>query len=316
MKSEIIVLQGAKHLKIKSTCDFVSNKFKNGETCFKLNCSLRYKPVTIIQSFPETNDNLMELMLAVDACRRSGAMFINTILTIFPYARQDRLTKSGVPISASVVCNMIASAGANRVISIDLHNDAIQGMMPNNVIFDHIDTTAFLSYHLKKNISNIREWTFVSPDAGAIKRVKKLADMCGVSNLVIIDKTRTQASIVDEVRLIGNVQYKSCIVVDDICDSGGTLSNVVDELMNRGAYEAKLVVTHGIFSTPAYYTLDGLDVTCTNTLPIADVDSDGNKCIQGINVYEIEPFLKDLIMMIDNGLSLGPLFSDWKEKEN
>ena len=316
MKSELILLSGASHFDIKSTCNYESSKFINGESRFRLLCSVRYKPVIIVQSFPETNDNLMELLLAIDAVKRAGAFYINVILTVFPYARQDRKHKSGVPISSKLACDLIRIAGANRVVTFDLHADQIQGFMGSDVIFDHVELTSFMSYNLKRKIKDIHSWTFVAPDAGAVKRAKKLADACGASELAIMDKTRTKANIVDKIQLIGEVKGRNCIIVDDIIDTGGTLYKAVEELATKLAIKIVLLCTHGVFSAPAYEILDGTDVICTNTLPIFKQDGAGNPCIQDLTIFNIEPFLHDLINRIDHGNPLGPLFSNWRQKKN
>jgi len=308
MKSEIVVLNGAKHLNIKSTCKFESSEFKNGETNFRLLCSVRYKPVIIIQSFRDTNNDLVELYLAIDAIKRAGAMSITAFLPIFPYARQDRKHKSGVPISAKIVCDTLSSIGLDRLICYDLHSDQIQGMMNKDVIFDHIDLTSFMSYNIKKVIKNIYDWTFVSPDAGAVKRTVKMADYCTATDLVIMDKTRTQANIVDSIRLIGDVNNKNIVITDDMIDTGGTLAKATDELASKGCGDIWLVCTHGIFSCPCTENLSGMNIICTNTLDQGNINtSEFNDFI----VFDITPFIKETINKIDNGLPFGPLFNKW-----
>ena len=190
--NNLIVLSGAKHLDLKSTCDYESGKFKNGESTFRLNCSVRYKNVIIVQSFKETNDNLMELLLCIDACKRAGARYVTAILPIFPMARQDRVHKAGYPISAKVVCSMLESVGLDRVVAYDLHSNQIQGFS-NKMLFDHIELSSFLSYNMKKLLPDLYSFCFVSPDAGAIKANKKFADFCNGKDMAIMDKTRTKA---------------------------------------------------------------------------------------------------------------------------
>jgi ribose-phosphate pyrophosphokinase len=308
MKSEIIVLNGAKHFNIKSTCEFESSKFKNDETCFRLKCSVRYKPVIIIQSFRNTNDDIWELYLAIDAIKRAGALSVTALLPIFPYARQDRKHKSGVPISAKIFCNTLASIGLNRLICYDLHSDQIQGMMDKDVIFDHIDMTSFMSYNIKKIINNIYNYTFVAPDAGAVKRAVKYADNCNATDLVIMDKTRTQANVVDSIRLIGNVNNKNLIITDDMIDTGSTLSKATDELSSKGCGDIYLICTHGIFSDPCTNNLSGMNIICTNSL---NCDKIQTKQFNEFIVFDISPFIKSTINCIDKGLPFGPLFNKW-----
>lgn len=312
MKSEIVVLNGAKHLNIKSTCEFESSKFKNGETNFRILCSVRYKPVIIIQSFRNTNDDIWELYLAIDAIKKAGAKNVTAILPIFPYARQDRKHKSGTPISAQIFCNTLASIGLDRLICYDLHSDQIQGMMPNSVIFDHITMTSFVSYNIKNIIKNVHEWTFVSPDAGAVKRSVKYANFCNATDLVIMDKTRTEANVVDSVRLIGDVKDKNVIVCDDMIDTGSTLSKNSDELSINGCGDIWLVCTHGIFSDPCTNNLSGMNIICTNTLDCDRIDSSQ---FNDFIVLDISPFIKQTIRRIDNGLPFGYLYSKWGYNE-
>ena len=288
--SELIILSGANHLDIKSTCSYVSSKFKNGESTFRLKCSVRYKNIIVVQSFKNTNDNLMELLLCIDACKRAGAKYITAILPIFPMARQDRVHKSGFPISAKVVCSMLESVGLDRLIAYDLHSNQIQGFA-SKMLFDHIELTSFLSFNMKKIIPDIHDFCFVSPDAGAIKAAKKFADFCGGKDMAIMDKTRTKASIIDETKLIGDVTYRNCIIFDDMIDSGGTLSASVDELASKKCYDIWLCCTHGIFSPPAEEKLAGMNVCCTNTLPITVDKSQFNN----FHVFDISPFIKETI---------------------
>jgi len=316
MKSEVIVLNGASHLNISSTCAFVSSRFKGGESYFKLNCSVRHKQVILFQSFPDTNNNLMELMLAIDTCKKSGASYIVVVLPIFPYARQDKRHSSGTPISSKIVCDMLA-INCDRVITFDIHNTAIQGMMNPRVIFDHISMSSFLAFHLKKELGVMGDFVFVSPDAGAIKRTKELADKCGAKDLAIVDKTRTKASVVDEVKLIGNVEYRNCIVVDDMIDSAGTLKAVCQELSDKGAYDVICVATHPILSTPSFSNLETENVRIINTLPIpSEQSADGfHWCGRPENmiVYDVSSFMSTLINKIKDGDNISPLIDEWNE---
>jgi len=313
MKSEIVVLNGANHLNIKSTCNFNSTKFKNGESNFRLLCSVRYKPVIIIQSFRNTNDDIWELYLAIDAIKRAGALSVTALLPIFPYARQDRKHKSGVPISAKIFCDTLSSIGLDRLICYDLHSDQIQGMMNNNVIFDHIDLTSFMSYNIKNIINDIYKWTFVSPDAGAIKKTVKYANYCGAMDVVIMDKTRTQSNVVDSIRLIGDVNNKNIAITDDMIDTGGTLSKATDELALKGCGDIWLICSHGIFSDPCTDNLSGMNIICTNTLNCDKINSSQfNEFI----VFDITPFIKETINKIDKGLPFGPLFNKWGIKKS
>ncbi len=304
--NNLIVLSGAKHLDLKSTCDYESGKFKNGESTFRLKCSVRYKNVIIVQSFKNTNDDLMELLLCIDACKRAGAKYVTAILPVFPMARQDRVHKSGFPISAKVVCSMLESVGLDRLVAYDLHSNQTQGFA-DKMLFDHIELSSFLSYNMQKIVTDLPNFCFVSPDAGAIKINKKFADLCGGKDIAIMDKTRTEASVIDDIKLIGNVEYKNCIILDDMIDSGGTLRAGVDELVKRNCGDIWLCCTHGIFSNPAEENLSGLNVCCTNTLPVTvDINQFGN-----FYVFDIAPFIKETINRINKGAPFGSLFTKW-----
>ena len=305
MNTEVVVLNGARHFGTMGTCKYNSSVFKNGETNFRVLCSVRNKSVVIVQSFRDPNNDIWELFLAIDSIKRAGAKSITVILTTFPYARQDRKHKSGDSIGAKVFCDTLSSLPVNRVICFDLHADQIQGMMNNNVIFDHIELTSFVSYHIKHIINSINDYTFVSPDAGAVKKTIQFADMCGAKDFVIMDKTRTKANVVDSIRLLGDVQDKNLIICDDMIDTGGTLSKATDELASKGCFDQWLVCTHGYFSHPATDNLSGMNIICTNTLDVSKIDtSQFNDFI----VLDVWPFIENVIEKIDKGMPFGPLF--------
>lgn len=310
MESKLLILNGATHLNLEGTCSYRNGTYKNGETSFVLECSVQNEPVTIVQSFPNTNENLMELMIAIDACRRAGASTITTILPVFPYARQDRKHTAGAPISAKVVCDML-KINCNRIITFDLHNDAIQGFLGSTAILDHVEVTSFLAASIRQHIPDYRDWVLVAPDAGAVKRTKKIADALEIQDLAIMDKTRTSANVVDRINLIGDVSGRNVIVADDMIDTAGTCAKAAKELRNKGAKEIILLATHGIFSEPAYTNLQGLSVMCTNTLPIPEVDSQGT-VLETLQVLDISPFIQKLIQLTNANSDLGPLFKRWE----
>ena len=309
LKNEILVLNGAMHLTLGHTCERKSEKFNNGETHFQLNCSVRHKPVIIIQSFPDPNDNLMELMLAIDAVKMAGASNITCILLTFPYARQDRKHAPGYGISAKVICDMLAAVKVNNVLAIDMHNDAIQGMMNKEVVFDHILTHAFMAYHLKRVIKDIKNYTMISPDAGAIKLIMKVAKLCDIEKIAIIDKTRINPGVVNAMKLIGVVDGEDCIILDDMIDTAGTLAKARSLLFDNGAKSVKFVATHGIFSGQSFSNISDTWTYIINTLP----NYMNAKSYNNIEVFNIENFLLDIIDRMEIGGVFSPLFLEWSE---
>lgn len=283
-------------------------QFSNGEWHFRLIETVRNCQVVLLQCFNNVNEDLIQLLLAVDAVKHGGAEEVVVVLPMFPYSRQDRMHKSGVPISAKLICDLLVASGVDRIVTTDLHNDAIQGFVSSHhAHFDHVELTSFLAFNLKKKLPLISDYVFVSPDAGAVKRTTKLMEACGSHDMVIMTKTRSRANIVDNIQLIGEVEGRDVIIVDDMCDTGGTMVKAVDELINRGSKSQCLVFSHGVFSGPAYKNMDGLRVFCTNSLMIPEYCSDGYS-IEELTVFDLSPFLRDLFARIADGRSLGPLF--------
>lgn len=306
-KKIVVVGSGAEHLGIRGDIPIVNNKFANGEINFQYKKSVRGKIVNIIQSFPDTNNNIMELMLMIDAAKRAGASAVNVLLTIFPYSRQDKKHDSGTPISAKVVCEMLCSVRPSRVVTIDLHATQIQGFMPNKVGFDHINSCAFLAYHLKKQIDDIEDWVFCSPDIGAVKGTLKLGGLCGAQDYVIINKTRKKINEVDSMDVIGEVGGRKVLIFDDIIDTAGTLECAMKNIFKLGASDVAAIATHGVFSGPAFDRLKGHKVYVTNTLPISE-DRPST-----LTVFNIDKFVLNIINRLNNDEMLSPLFEKWEE---
>jgi ribose-phosphate pyrophosphokinase len=255
----------------------------------------------------------MELIITIDAAKRSGAQEVNVIIPMFPYARQDRVSNSGCPISGRVVCDMLNAVNPDRVVCFDLHADQIQGFMGNKCQFDHIPLTSFLSYHLKRHIPNIETFSFCAPDAGAIKRTSKLKDMCGAVDMCFMNKIRTRANVVDSIQIIGDVEGKNIILVDDIIDTGNTILSAIKVLRDNGANNVKTVFSHGIFSSPAYSNLNGEDIYVTDTMCIKDKDKNEQFKPKNLNILPIKNFLLELISCINEKKQLGTLFKNWSE---
>ncbi len=230
--------------------------------------SCRNEQVTIVQTFPNVNEDLMELIFTIDAARRAGAKYVVVLLPYFPYARQDRKHAAGVPISARVVCDMLIAAGTDRLITLDLHSDQIQGFMSNRIVMDHLTFAPLLAAQLHQMYPDMSDFVFASPDVGGIKRARKLAKMCGSSNLCIMNKVREKANQVESIQLIGGVENRNVIVNDDMIDTAGTLEKGVIELIEQGAKSVTCVASHGINSGLAFERLQRIPaVVVTDSLP-------------------------------------------------
>lgn len=304
-KYDVISGTGATYIGIPNTITTNITEFKNGEIQIQLKESVRHSHVIIIQSFNKPNKHLVELLLLIDAARRACAASITVIIPSFPYARQDRKSDAGTPISARVVCDMLKAVNVDRVLTLDLHATQIQGFMDSSIQFDHISSSAFLAYHLKKHIRLFNEYSVCSPDAGGVKRAKKLRDLLHIHNFCMIDKTREKPGEVNNMEVIGDVLGKKVLIVDDMIDSAGTLAKAIDVLYYKGAVDVSAVATHGIFSTGAYERLESIPVYITNTLCI-------NNAPSNIITFDIKPLINYLINKIETGDTIGSLFYKWE----
>lgn len=244
------------------TIDYVNNqKFSDGELCVDFKNSIRGKRVYILSS-PNTSDEIMKLNLAIDAAKRAAAKEIIPILPYFPYARQDKKDQSRGPIGAKVMVEMLEHRGATGVITFDLHADQIQGFF--NVPVTHLEgKNVFDSY-----IASIyNENTILcGPDAGSGKRVKRMKDQLlkyhDLSiNYVMLDKTRKEANVIDEMIIIGDVSGKDVIILDDMVDTAGTLCKAAEVLIDAGAKSVRAIISHGVLSGPAYERIDQSKLT-------------------------------------------------------
>jgi len=234
-------------------CDIT--KFSDEEIFVKINENVRGDDVFVIQStsYP-VNDNLMELLVIIDTLKRASVRRITAVIPYFGYARQDRKTQPRVPITAKLVSNLITTAGANRVLTMDLHAGQIQGFF--DIPLDNLEAKLELIDYIENNIDYcIEDLVIVSPDSGGVERARDFASKldCG---LAIIDKRRIKANEVSEMRLIGDVNDKICIIVDDIVDTAGTLSKVCTLLKENGAVEIYSVCSHGVLSGISYINID------------------------------------------------------------
>ncbi len=223
-------------------------RFADNEIFIEIKENVRGEDVFVLQStsFP-ANDNIMELLIAIDALRRASARRITAVIPYFGYARQDRKVAPRTPISAKLVANLIVAAGANRVLTLDLHAGQIQGFF--DIPVDNLFAVPVFVNHIQKNFLN-ENLIVVSPDVGGLVRARSIASRISV-DLAIVDKRRPTAGVSEVMNIIGEVEGRNCLIVDDIVDSGGTLCNAADALLERGARSVCAYITHGVLSGKA-----------------------------------------------------------------
>ncbi len=279
--------------------------FANGEIFCEIEKNVRGADVFVIQTLHRpVNDNLMELLIVIDALKRASASSITAVLPHYAYARQDRKVRPRTPISAKLVADLLTTAGATRVITMDLHAGQIQGFF--NIPFDNIYASPVLLNYIESQI--IAENTvFVSPDAGGVERVRYYAKKLK-SDIAMIDKRRTGKNVAKAMNVVGDVQGKECVIVDDIIDTGGTLIEACQTLRHHGATKVYACATHPVFSPPALKRIaqsDVLDqVIVTDTIPI---DPEGNS-ISKIKVLSTAELLSKAIHRTFNNDSVSSLF--------
>lgn len=238
--------------------DATIKKFADGEAFVRINENIRGEDLYIIQSTsPPVNDNLMELLIAIDAARRASAKRITAVIPYFGYARQDRKDEGRTSISAKLIANLITSAGASRVVTTDLHAGQIQGFF--DIPLDNLFSVNELIKDMKKITGKRSELAIVSPDVGGVVRARAFAKRINAS-LVIIDKRREKAGESEVMNIIGEVKDKTCILLDDIADSAGTLCNAAKALKNNGAKEIYSYIVHGVLSGNALEKINNSDI--------------------------------------------------------
>ncbi len=279
-------------------------KFADGEIYIEINENIRGNSIFIIQSVSSpANDNLMELLLCIDALKRSSAKNITAVIPYFGYARQDRKVVPRTSISAKLVSNLITNAGADRVVTVDLHAGQIQGFF--DIPVDNLFATPIFAKHIKRKIKS-NNIICVAPDVGGVERARALGKKLDVG-LAIVDKRRPSPGKSQVMNVIGNVKNKICILTDDIIDSGGTIDNAANALLNRGAKEVHVYATHGVFSGDAVKKIKNSKI---KNLVITDsIDSsDKLKKVRNIEVLSISILLAEAIKRISNSTSVSDLF--------
>ncbi len=293
----------AKFLKSKLVNSSIRN-FSDGEIYVELNENIRGNSIFIIQSISSpANDNLMELLLCIDALKRSSAKNITAVIPYFGYARQDRKVVPRTSISAKLVSNLITKAGADRVVTVDLHAGQIQGFF--DIPVDNLFATPIFARHVKKNIKG-KNIVCVAPDVGGTERARALGKILNVG-LAIVDKRRPKPGQSQVMNVIGEVKGKTCIIVDDIIDSGGTIVNSAKALKDRGAKEVYVYITHGVLSGEAVKKIKN---SVIKNLVITDTIDNKNKTksAKNIEVLSISALMGEAIKRISNSTSVSDLF--------
>ena len=279
-------------------------KFADGEIYIEINENIRGNSIFVIQSISSpANDNLMELLLCIDALKRSSAKNITTVIPYFGYARQDRKVVPRTSISAKLVSNLITKAGADRVVTVDLHAGQIQGFF--DIPVDNLFCTPIFARHIKKNIKS-KNIICVAPDVGGTERARALGKSLDVG-LAIVDKRRPAPGKSQVMNIIGNVKDKTCIVVDDIIDSGGTIINSAKALKDRGAKEVYVYITHGVLSGEA---VKKIQKSVIKKLVITDTIDNQIRVdkAKNIEVLTVSNSMGEAIKRISNSTSVSDLF--------
>ncbi len=281
-------------------------RFNDQEIFVEVYENVRGEDMYIIQPTSNpANDNLMELLIICDALRRSSADRITAVIPYFGYARQDRRAKARTPISAKLVANLITEAGVDRVLTLDLHAAQIQGFfdIPVDNLYASPVFALDIEHHFKGKMQDVM---VVSPDVGGVARARETAKRLNAP-LAIVDKRREKAGEISEMTVIGNVEGKTCILVDDICDTAGTLCKAAELLVANGAKEVHSYITHGVLSGPA---VERIEASVMKSLVITDSiePSAATRAAKNIRIVPTAPIFAQAIMNIWNGTSVSSLF--------
>ncbi len=291
----------SRHLGV-SISDMLVTKFSDGEVRVQINESIRGADVYVFQSLSyPANQHIMELLLIIDALKRSSAGRITAVIPYFAYARQDRQDKPRTPVSARLLADLITVAGANRVVTVDLHSPQIQGFF--DIPVDHLSALPVLYDYLKKNVI-LENPVVVSPDAGGVERARQLANRLGCG-IAIIYKRRSEPNKAEVLDVVGDIEGKGAIIIDDLIDTAGTVVAAANMLINRGAKRVLACATHGVLSGPAVERLTNSpieQIIITNTIPI------GDKYFNKLKVVSIAPLLSEAIKRIHEEESVSSLF--------
>ena len=281
-------------------------KFSDGEIQINIEESIRGAHVYIIQpTSSPVNDNLMELLIMIDALKRASAKTINVVLPYYGYARQDRKARAREPITAKLVANMIETAGANRVLTLDLHAAQIQGFF--DIPVDHLMGAPLIAdYFINKGLVG-DDVVVVSPDHGGVTRARKLAEFLKAP-IAIIDKRRPRANVAEVMNIIGNVKGKKCILIDDMIDTAGTITLAANALKEAGAVEVYASCTHPVLSGPAMQRIS--DSAIIKLVVTDSIQIDADRLIDKIDQISVGNLIGDAIKRIHENKPVSPLFEN------
>ncbi|WP_198434965.1 ribose-phosphate diphosphokinase [Aerococcus urinae] len=283
------------------------NHFSDGEIHINIEESIRGDNIYILQSTSApVNENLMELMIMIDACRRASADQINVVIPYFGYARQDRKAKPREPITSKLVANMIEDAGATRVLALALHASQIQGFF--DIPVDHLMGAPLLAnYFLDKDLYQGKDIVVVSPDHGGVTRARKLAEFLDAP-IAIIDKRRPRANVAEVMNIVGEVKGKDCIIIDDMIDTAGTITAASNALEEAGAVSVTVCCTHPVLSGPAIERLENANI---DEIVVTDsINLPEEKKIDKITTVSVSELIAEAIYRIQNNKSVSPLFRE------
>jgi len=277
-------------------------KFSDGETQINIEESVRGYEVYIIQSTSEpVNENIMELLILIDALKRASAKSINIVMPYYGYARQDRKARSREPITSKLVANLLETTGADRVVTLDLHAPQIQGFF--DIPIDHLQAVPLLADYIKKK--DLKDIVIVSPDHGGVIRARRMADLLKAP-IGIIDKRRPKPNVAEVMNIIGDIEGRTAIIVDDMIDTAGTMQLAADALIEKGATEVYACVTHPVLSGPAIERIENSkikELVVTNSINLPD-----EKRIEKITQLSVAPLIGEAIIRIHNDQSVSILF--------
>ncbi|MBQ1448224.1 MAG: ribose-phosphate pyrophosphokinase [Erysipelotrichaceae bacterium] len=287
--------------------------FADGETMVEPQESVRGKRVFVVQSTCKpVNEHLMELLVCIDAMKRASAAEINVVVPYYGYARQDRKTRARQPITSKLVADLLTAAGIDRIVTVDLHATQIQGFF--NIPTDNLSAISLFGHHIRENIPNYKDAVVISPDHGGTTRARDLSlRISNTSPIAIVDKRRPMANHVEVNNIIGDVEGKTCIMVDDICDTGGSLIAGAGLLKEHGAKEIYVYITHAIFSNNALEKLQNscIDkIVVTNTIPLPEEEL---KKYPKVEVLSLGYHLARIIESIADGTPLSNVFDIYDE---
>ena len=281
-------------------------QFADGEIKLNVAESIRGSHVYIVQSTSNpVNEHLMELLIAIDACKRASARTINVVMPYYGYARQERKTQSREPITAKLVANMLTSAGATRMVTLDLHAAQIQGFF--DIPMDHLLASPLIASHLMNDGLYCDDVGVVSPDHGGVTRARKLAEFLK-SPIAIVDKRRPKANVAEVMHIVGDVKGKRCIIIDDMIDTAGTITLASQALLDQGATEVYACCTHPVLSGPA---IERLEASPIKKVMITDsILLPKEKELDKIEQITVAKLVAEALLRIHEDRSVSPLFDE------